>query len=83
MYVLGIIPARCGSKSVQKKNIRLLAGKPLIAYTIETAQKCKILTRTVVSTDDDLRSCLSECDFILRDLDGWIFTKYPACQCFH
>ena len=51
MYVLGIIPARCGSKSVQKKNIRLLAGKPLIAYTIKTAQMCKMLNRTVVSTD--------------------------------
>lgn len=52
MYVLGIIPARGGSKSVPKKNIRLLAGKPLIAYTIETAQKCKMLDRTIVSTDD-------------------------------
>ena len=53
MYILGIIPARGGSKSVPQKNIRLLAGKPLIAYTIETAQKCKMLDRTVVSTDDD------------------------------
>jgi len=53
MYILGIIPARGGSKSVLKKNIRLLAGKPLIAFTIETAQKCKMLDRTVVSTDDD------------------------------
>jgi len=53
MYILGIIPARGGSKSVPKKNIRLLAGKPLIAYTIETAQKCKMLDRTVISTDDD------------------------------
>ena len=52
MYILGIIPARGGSKSVSKKNIRLLAGKPLIAYTIETAQKCKILNRIVISTDD-------------------------------
>lgn len=53
MYILGVIPARGGSKSVPRKNIRLLAGKPLIAYTIETAQKCEILNRTVVSTDDD------------------------------
>ena len=52
MYILGIIPARGGSKSVPKKNIRLLAGKPLIAYTIETAQKCKMLDRTIVSTDN-------------------------------
>lgn len=52
MYVVGIIPARGGSKSIPKKNIRLLAGKPLIAYTIETAQECKMLNRTVVSTDN-------------------------------
>ena len=52
MYVLGIIPARSGSKSIPKKNIRSLAGKPLIAYTIETVQNCKMLNRTVVSTDD-------------------------------
>ena len=52
MYVLGIIPARGGSKSIPKKNIRSLAGKPLIAYTIEIAQNCKMLDRTVVSTDD-------------------------------
>lgn len=53
MYILGIIPARGGSKSVPQKNIRLLAGKPLMAYTIETAQKCNMLNRTIVSTDND------------------------------
>lgn len=52
MYILGIIPARGGSKSIPKKNIRQLAGKPLIAYSIETAKKCKMLNRTIVSTDD-------------------------------
>ena len=52
MYVLGIIPARGGSKSIPKKNIRLLANKPLIAHTIEVAKECKMLNRTVVSTDD-------------------------------
>lgn len=52
MYVLGIIPARGGSKSIPKKNIRLLADKPLIAHTIEVAKECKMLNRTVVSTDD-------------------------------
>ena len=53
MYILGIIPARGGSKSIPKKNIRLLAGKPLIAHTIETAKKCKMLTKVIVSTDDN------------------------------
>ena len=49
--ILVIIPARSGSKSVPKKNIRLLAGKPLIAWTIGTAIACPILDRIIVSTD--------------------------------
>lgn len=53
MYVLGIIPARGGSKSIPQKNIRLLAEKPLIAHTIEITQKCDILNRTIISTDDN------------------------------
>lgn len=50
--ILGIIPARGGSKSVPRKNIALLAGKPLIAYTIETASRSKLLDATIISTDD-------------------------------
>jgi len=50
--ILGIIPARGGSKGVSRKNIRLLAGKPLIAYTMDAAKKSRLLTRLVVSTDD-------------------------------
>jgi len=50
--VLAIIPARGGSKTVHKKNIRPLAGKPLIAYTIEEALKSKHVDRVIVSTDD-------------------------------
>jgi CMP-N,N'-diacetyllegionaminic acid synthase len=41
--ILAIIPARGGSKGVPRKNIRLLAGKPLIAWTIETAKKSKYI----------------------------------------
>ena len=52
MKVLGIIPARGGSKKVPQKNIRLLAGKPLISYTIEAALKSKHIDRLIVSTDD-------------------------------
>lgn len=48
--ILGIIPARGGSKGVPKKNVRLLGGKPLIAHTIEAALESKI-DRVVVSTD--------------------------------
>lgn len=47
-----MIPARGGSKSVPRKNIRLVAGKPLIAHTIEQAKKSDLITRVVVSTDD-------------------------------
>jgi|TARA_X000001036_G_C20681750_1_gene806159 N-acylneuraminate cytidylyltransferase/CMP-N,N'-diacetyllegionaminic acid synthase len=50
---LGIIPARAGSKRVPNKNIRLLNGKPLIAYTIEAALKSESLSRLVVSTDSE------------------------------
>ena len=53
MRVLGVIPARGGSKAVPRKNIRPLAGKPLIAYTIEAARAAARLARCVVSTDDD------------------------------
>lgn len=50
---LGVIPARGGSRGVPGKNIRVVAGKPLIAWTIEEAKKSKYLDRVVVSSDDD------------------------------
>lgn len=50
--ILAVIPARGGSKSIPRKNIKILAGKPLIAWTIEAAKKSKYLTRIIVSTDD-------------------------------
>lgn len=53
MKILGVIPARGGSKGIPKKNIRLLADKPLIAYTIECGLRCKLITDLVVSTDDE------------------------------
>ncbi len=49
---LGIIPARGGSKGIPKKNIRLVAGKPLIAWTIEAALKSSALDAVILSTDD-------------------------------
>lgn len=52
MKILGIIPARGGSKRLPKKNIRMLAGKPLIAWTIEEAKKSKLITCLIVSTED-------------------------------
>ena len=51
MRILGLIPARSGSKGIPDKNICNLGGKPLIAYTIEQALGSSLLTRVVVSTD--------------------------------
>lgn len=51
--VLALIPARGGSKSVPRKNLLPIAGKPLIAYSIRHALDCSLVTRTIVSTDDD------------------------------
>ena len=53
MRALGVIPARGGSKGVLGKNIRLLSGKPLIAYAIESARGARRLGRCIVSTDDE------------------------------
>jgi CMP-N,N'-diacetyllegionaminic acid synthase len=53
MEILAIIPARGGSKTLPGKNIKLLNGKPLIAYTIEEALKSNYISRIVISTDDE------------------------------
>ncbi len=50
--VLGVIPARGGSKGIPNKNLALLGGRPLLAYTVEAAKASTTLTRTIVSTDD-------------------------------
>ena len=50
--IISIIPARGGSKRLPRKNILLLAGKPLIAYSIEQSFKSKYIDRTIVSTED-------------------------------
>lgn len=51
--ILAIIPARGGSKSIPKKNIKDLNGKPLVFYTIKSAQEARVFERVIVSTDDD------------------------------
>lgn len=50
--MIALIPARGGSKGLPGKNIRLLNGKPLIAYAIEAALKSKHIDRVIISTDD-------------------------------
>jgi len=51
--VLGLVPARAGSKGIPGKNLRLLGAKPLLQYTAEAALACHRLTRTVLSTEDE------------------------------
>ena len=51
--VVAIIPARSGSKSVKDKNIRVMNGKPMIAYSIEQALASKLIDRVIVSTDSE------------------------------
>jgi CMP-N,N'-diacetyllegionaminic acid synthase len=56
MRILGIIPARGGSKGIPRKNLANVCGKPLIAYSIETGKQLLAdgtLARCIVSTDDD------------------------------
>jgi CMP-N-acetylneuraminic acid synthetase len=53
MRVLGLVPARGGSKGVSGKNTRLLCGKPLLQYTAEAALAARLLSRVILSTEDE------------------------------
>ena len=58
--VLGIIPARGGSKRLPRKNVLSLNGKPMIAWTIDAALNSKYIDKVIVSTDDDEISNISK-----------------------
>ena len=64
MEILAIIPARGGSKGISGKNIRNLAGHPLIYYSIKAGQESKYVTRTVLSTEDEKikKVAIEECN---------------------
>ncbi len=53
MKCIAIIPARGGSKRIPRKNIKEFYGKPLIAYSIQTALDSKLFEKVIVSTDDE------------------------------
>jgi len=53
LKVLGVVVARGGSKGIPRKNVALLAGKPLLAYTATAARQAKRLSRLILSTDDE------------------------------
>lgn len=60
MKSVAIIPARGGSKRVPRKNIKLFAGKPIIAYSIEAAIASKLFDKIIVSTDDEEIAAVAE-----------------------
>ncbi len=53
MKILGLIPARGGSKGVSRKNIKMLNGRPLLAYTADTALAARRLSKVILSTEDE------------------------------
>lgn len=53
MSILAIIPARGGSKGIPRKNVKLLAGKPLIGWSIDAAKRASCIDRLIVSTEDE------------------------------
>jgi pseudaminic acid cytidylyltransferase len=66
---VAVIPARGGSKRVPNKNMKLFAGKPIIAYSIEAAQRSGVFSRIIVSTDSEeiarvARECGAETPFL-------------------
>lgn len=69
LKIVGIIPARGGSKGIPRKNIKLLNGKPLIYYTINAAKKSKYLDKIYVSTDDkEIKKISQQYDAIVPSL---------------
>ena len=67
-----IIPARCGSVRIPMKNIKLFYGKPILAYSIEVAQKSGIFDRIIVSTDSSMIGTVAElygAEVIIRSYD--------------
>ena len=53
MKILGLIPARGGSKGIRGKNIKFLGGKPLLQYTFEAATRSELLDKVILSSDDE------------------------------
>jgi CMP-N,N'-diacetyllegionaminic acid synthase len=70
--VVGLIPARGGSKGLPRKNLAPLAGRPLLAWTVAAAHESPTVTRVVVSTDDD------EIAASARDLGVEVLRRPPA-----
>lgn len=88
--MIAIIPARGGSKGLPGKNIRLLAGVPLICHSVNAALSAKLINRVIVSTDDEniasvAKECGAEVPFLRPDelatdnsmvMDTYLYTIY-------
>ena len=59
-YVIAHIPVRAGSERVKSKNLRYLAGQPLISYTVKAALKSEMLNQVYVNTDSKIIACLAD-----------------------
>ena len=60
MNILAVIPARAGSKGIPNKNVRIVAGRPLIYYSIKNALDSDLITDVVVTTDSDQVRIIAE-----------------------
>ncbi|MBI9015631.1 MAG: acylneuraminate cytidylyltransferase family protein [Phycisphaerae bacterium] len=69
--ILGLIPARAGSVGVPGKNVRLLMGKPVISYSIDTARESKFIDKISVSSDD------AKVMELCKALDDVVFVNRP------
>ena len=72
MLVVALIPARGGSKGIPRKNLRTVAGKPLLAYSIAAAVDSDLVDRTFVSTEDE------EIAAVARSFGAEVITRPPA-----
>ena len=54
MKIVGMIPARLGSKRIFKKNLRLIDGKPLISYICDTIKKCKVFDEIYINSESSI-----------------------------
>ncbi len=70
--ILALVPARGGSKAIPRKNLVLVAGRPLIAHTIDQALRSALITRVIVSTDD------AEIAAVARELGAEVPFLRPA-----
>jgi CMP-N,N'-diacetyllegionaminic acid synthase len=89
--VLGIIPARGGSKGIPEKNIQLLAGVPLIAHSIELAKLCSQISKCIVSTDSEKIAAVAReyggevpflrpAELARDDTPMWPVLKHALCE---